>query len=71
MTRTELKGYAQKLYSTTRFGWCECSKVTDNSDIYHFSNLECDILRSYRTIVGIYSRKPARFTLLAHIVIQL
>ena len=61
MTRNELKGYAEKLYNTTRFGWCECTEVTANSDIYHFSNLECDILRSYRTIVGIYSRKTGTF----------
>ena len=67
MTRTELKGYAEKLYNTTRFGWCECSEVANNSDIYHFSNLECDILRSYRAIVGIYSRKNRDVLCVRHI----
>ena len=60
MTRTELKNYANSLYNRTSKG-TNISIVTNNATIYHFSQLDCDILRSYSTIVGIYSRRTGTF----------
>lgn len=61
MTRTELKKYAEKLYDSTRFGCAQYTRITDHSAIYFFPDLNCDILRSYNSIVGIYSRITATF----------
>ena len=55
MTRTELKKYAEKLYESVCFGGAEYIKVTVNSEIYFFPDLNCGVLRSYNSIVGIYS----------------
>ena len=61
MTRTELKEYTEKLYESGRFGRVQYNKVTEHSEIYFFPCLKCDILRSYNTIVGIYSRITGTF----------
>lgn len=61
MTRTELKEYAKQLYDYGRYGIAQRTKVTNNSDVYHFPSLNCDILRSYSTIVGIYSYRTGTF----------
>lgn len=61
MTRTELKEYAKKLYESACFGRVQYNKVTEHSEIYFFPFLECDILRSYNSIVGIYSRTTGTF----------
>lgn len=61
MTRTELKEYAEKLYESARFGRVQYNKVTGHSKIYFFHFLKCDILRSYNSIVGIYSRTTGTF----------
>lgn len=61
MTRTELKEYAEKLYESARFGRVQYNKVTEHSKIYFFHFLKCDILRSYNSIVGIYSRTTGTF----------
>lgn len=61
MTRTELKEYAGKLYEIGQFGRVQHNKVTEHSEIYFFPGLNCDILRSYNSIVGIYSRITATF----------
>lgn len=60
MTRTELKNYANSLYNRASKG-TNISIVTNNATIYRFSQLDCDILRSYSTIVGIYSRRTGTF----------
>lgn len=57
MTRTELKKYAEKLYESVCFGSVEYYKVTLHSEIYFFTDLNCGILRSYNSIVGIYSHR--------------
>ena len=61
MNRTELKEYAEKLYASARFGRVQYNKVTPHSEIYFFPFLKCDILRSYNSIVGIYSRTTGTF----------
>lgn len=61
MTRTELKEYAEKLYESGRFGRMQYNKVTEHSEIYFFPFHKCDILRSYNSIVGIYSRTTGTF----------
>lgn len=61
MTRTELKEYAEKLYENARFGGVRYNKITEHSEIYFFHFLKCDILRSYNSIVGIYSRTTGTF----------
>ena len=61
MTRTELKKYAEKLYENWKFGNVYYNKVTDHSEIYLFPSFNCDILRSYNSIVGIYSRTTGTF----------
>lgn len=61
MTRTELKEYAKKLYESGNYGRTQYNKVTEHSEIYFFPCLKCDILRSYSSIVGIYSRTTGTF----------
>lgn len=61
MTRTELKEYANKIYLRTSRIKANVSSVTNNAIIFHYSDLDCDILRSYNTIVGIYSRRTGTF----------
>ena len=61
MTRTELKEYAEKLYESGCFGRAQFNKVTEHSEIYFFPCLKCDILRSYKSIVGIYSHTTGTF----------
>lgn len=62
MTRTELKEYANKIYYLrTLLINANVSSVTNNAVIFHYSDLGCDILRSYNTIVGIYSRTTGTF----------
>lgn len=61
MTRTELKKYAEKLYDSTRVGWPQYTRMTEHSEIYFFPGLKCGILKSYNSIVGIYSRTTGTF----------
>lgn len=61
MNRTELKEYAEKLYESAFFDRVQYNKVTEHSKIYFFPYLKCDILRSYNSIVGIYSQTTGTF----------
>lgn len=61
MNRTELKEYAEKLYKNLEYGRVQYNKVTEHSEIYFFPFLNCDILRSYNSVVGIYSRTTGTF----------
>lgn len=61
MNRTELKEYAEKLYKNLEYGRAQYNKVTEHSEIYFFPFLKCDILRSYNSVVGIYSRTTGAF----------
>lgn len=61
MTRTELKEYANKIYLRTSLINANVTILTGNAVIFHYPDLGCDILRSYNTIVGIFSHRTGAF----------
>lgn len=56
MTRNELIQYATKLYYRTSLMKNDASYVTVNSLVFHYSELDCDVLVSHSIIAGIYNR---------------
>lgn len=57
MTRKDLIAMAHEIWESNWLKKTPTTKLTPKADIYHYPQYDCDIIRSYATIVAIFSRR--------------
>lgn len=57
MTRKDLIAMTRKIWENGFSKKTPTTKLTPNADIYHYPEYDCDLIRSYSTIVAIFSRR--------------
>lgn len=57
MTRKDLITMAHKIWESDWMKNTPKTKLTSRSDIYHYPEYDCDLVKSYTTIVAIFSRR--------------
>lgn len=57
MTRKDLIAMTRKIWEIGFMKKTSTTKLTPNADIYHYPEYDCDLIRSYATIVAIFSRR--------------
>lgn len=57
MTRKDLIAMTRKIWKAGFMKNTSTTKLTPKADIYHYPEYDCDLIRSYATIVAIFSRR--------------
>ena len=57
MTRKDLIAMAHEIWETSWTKNTPTTKLTSNANIYHYPEYDCDLIKSYSTIVAIFSRR--------------